>query len=143
MERRCSYTEAKRLADCEAQGSLRLKFEKWISAPPYERDIYRWPQDETKHAWPGQYKDIAVQLAWDAWNEAHNEDRARFMTRYLVDIYKVEIPDNGKRRDDITEATEDWLEKHGRTRCYQFQMQGNQLKEIGERLAKQTLDDAS
>lgn len=79
MERRCGHTEAKRLADCEAQGSLaasdgyaRSKFEKWISAPPYERDIYRWPQDETKHSWPGQYKDIAVQLAWDAWNEAHN-----------------------------------------------------------------------
>jgi hypothetical protein len=30
--------------------------------------------DETKYAWPGQYKDIAVQLAWEAWSEA--DDRA-------------------------------------------------------------------
>ena len=55
-------------------GSARERFEKWITAPPYERDTYRWPQDETKHAWPGQYKDIAVQLAWESWQEAQNSD---------------------------------------------------------------------
>jgi len=54
-------------------GSARSLFEQWISGPPYERDLYRWPMDETKHAWPGQYKDIAVQLAWDAWQQAQNE----------------------------------------------------------------------
>ena len=79
-ERRCSYTEARRVAEQEAQGSFaapagsaRSSFEQWISAPPHERDIYRWPQDESKHARPGQYKDIAVQLAWDAWQQAQNE----------------------------------------------------------------------
>ena len=50
----------------------RRSFEDWIGGPPYERDLYRWPMDETKHAWPGQYKDIAVQLAWEAWCEAAN-----------------------------------------------------------------------
>lgn len=45
----------------------RRLFEEWIGGPPYERDLYRWPMDETKHSWPGQYKDIAVQLAWEAW----------------------------------------------------------------------------
>jgi hypothetical protein len=59
------------------QGSLhavvsRRSFEDWIGGPPYERDLYRWPMDETKHAWPGQYKDIAVQLSWEAWCEAAN-----------------------------------------------------------------------
>lgn len=80
MKRRCSYTEAKRIAEQEAQGSLaasdgsaRSSFEKWITQPPHERDIYRWPMDETKHAWPGQYKDIAVQLAWEAWQQAQND----------------------------------------------------------------------
>jgi hypothetical protein len=58
------------------------------------------------------------------------------MTRYLIAVYKIEIPENGTRRDDIAEATEDWLGKHGRNACYQFQMQGNSLNEIGERLAK-------
>ena len=79
-ERRCSYTEAKRIAEQEAQGSFaapavsaRASFERWMAAPPYERDTYRWPIDETKYAWPGQYKDIAVQLAWEAWQQAQND----------------------------------------------------------------------
>ncbi len=45
-------------------------FEAWIGEPPYERDTSRWPNDETKHAWPGQYQDIEVQLAWEAWVES-------------------------------------------------------------------------
>lgn len=49
---------------------MRLCFEQWISAPPYEREIDRWPLDEARYAWPGQYQDIAVQLAWEAWEEA-------------------------------------------------------------------------
>lgn len=48
----------------------RTAFEDWIGGPPYERDLTRYPEDETKFAWPGQYKDIAVQLAWEAWRES-------------------------------------------------------------------------
>jgi len=58
------------------------------------------------------------------------------MTRYLIDVYKVEIPSNGIVRDDVTEATEDWLGKLGRTQCYQFQMQGDSFGELAEKLAK-------
>lgn len=47
----------------------REHFDKWITSPPYEREIRRWPMDETKYAWPGQYRDIAVQIAWEAWQE--------------------------------------------------------------------------
>ena len=47
----------------------RAHFDKWITSPPYEREIRRWPMDETKYAWPGQYRDIAVQIAWEAWQE--------------------------------------------------------------------------
>lgn len=50
----------------------RHSFEEWITASPYELETCRWPMDETKCAWPGQYKDIAVQLAWEAWCEAAN-----------------------------------------------------------------------
>ena len=53
----------------------RRSFEEWIGGPPYELDVYRWPMDETKYAWPGQYKDIAVQLAWEAWCESANAQR--------------------------------------------------------------------
>lgn len=49
---------------------MRAQFESWITAPPFERNVDRWPNDESKHAWPGQYKDISVQLAWEAWKDA-------------------------------------------------------------------------
>jgi len=48
---------------------MRKLFETWISSPPYERDVARWPKNH-HHAWPGQYKDLAVELAWEAWQEA-------------------------------------------------------------------------
>lgn len=53
-----------RVSDCRNQ------FETWISAPPYERDVFRYPMNEMFYTWPGQYRDIAVQLAWEAWQEA-------------------------------------------------------------------------
>lgn len=56
------------------------------------------------------------------------------MTRYLIDVYKIDIPENGGRRDDLTEATEDWLEKHGRPKCYQYQLQGDTLSQVAKRL---------
>ena len=51
----------------------RRSFEAWISAPPYEYEVLRYPEDETKYAWPGQYRNIAVQLAWEAWCESAND----------------------------------------------------------------------
>jgi len=48
----------------------RARFEAWVSAPPLENSVRRYPDDEAQVAWPGQYKDHAVQLAWDAWQEA-------------------------------------------------------------------------
>ena len=46
----------------------RRRFEQWITASPYERDILRFPNSD-RSAWPGQYKDMEVQLAWEAWQE--------------------------------------------------------------------------
>lgn len=49
------------------RADLRNRFEKWVSAPPREYDVTRYPQDTNEpSAWPGQYKHIAVQLAWEA-----------------------------------------------------------------------------
>ena len=63
-------TGAADICDCRTTEAIqRQKFESWISSPPYERELSRWPQDETKFGWPGQYGDIAVQLAWEAWCE--------------------------------------------------------------------------
>lgn len=49
--------------------TARALFEDWISRSPYEREIARWPMNEKLYSWPGQYKEIAVQLAWEAWCE--------------------------------------------------------------------------
>lgn len=58
------------LAHCSA----RDRFEAWITAPPFEKDIARSPHDQTKFAWPGQYRSYEVQLAWEAWCEAAGID---------------------------------------------------------------------
>jgi len=42
----------------------REQFEKWITAPPFEKNVDKWPSGA---AWPGCYKSYEVHLAWDAW----------------------------------------------------------------------------
>ena len=42
----------------------RIRFEVWISTSPYEYSLDRENDDD---AWPGQYKEYQVQLAWEAW----------------------------------------------------------------------------
>lgn len=44
---------------------LRQRFEKWISGPPYEHSVRRYPNNST--SWPGCYADYRVHLAWDAY----------------------------------------------------------------------------
>jgi hypothetical protein len=45
----------------------RPQFEKWVSSLPYERSVKRFGNHGE---WPGNYQDIAVELAWCAWCEA-------------------------------------------------------------------------
>lgn len=52
-------------------------FEEWISSHPYERSVARFGPDQTRYAWPGQYMDSAVQLAWEAWQQAQNDQTHR------------------------------------------------------------------
>lgn len=52
----------------------RAAFEAWISAPPYEREIERFGEGS---AWPGNYRDIDVDLAWNAWLDAMTLTRER------------------------------------------------------------------
>lgn len=44
----------------------REAFEAFMSSPPYERDVARFPDNATS-AWPGNYKAIDIDLAWCAW----------------------------------------------------------------------------
>jgi len=52
----------------------RAKFEKWISSPPYEKEIGRCSNDETVTAWPGQYWCYEVELAWQAFQQGAELD---------------------------------------------------------------------
>lgn len=47
--------------------AVRAAFEDYITAPPFEDSIERFCDDPIKSAWPGNYKNYHVQLAWDAW----------------------------------------------------------------------------
>jgi len=46
----------------------RKQFEAWISGPPFEYDVERYPEDS---AWPGSYMNLGTDLAWQAWQAAH------------------------------------------------------------------------
>lgn len=48
----------------------RARFEAAISSSPYERNVSRFPEDPDRFAWPGNYRDITVDLAWNMWLEA-------------------------------------------------------------------------
>lgn len=52
----------------------RASFEAWISSPPYEREVERFGEGS---AWPGNYRDIDVDLAWNAWLDAMTLARER------------------------------------------------------------------
>ena len=45
---------------------IRAEFEAFIILPPHEKEISRFPEDGSS-AWPGSYKNLIVDLAWDAW----------------------------------------------------------------------------
>lgn len=46
---------------------VRARFERWITAPPFEKTIERHGENGS---WPGNYRDYGVQLAWCAWEDS-------------------------------------------------------------------------
>lgn len=63
-------------ANAEAQRKL---FEAFISSPPFEKDVSRYPNDHDRFAWPGSYRDISVDLAWNAWVNAISTERSKIV----------------------------------------------------------------
>jgi len=49
---------------------LRAKFEAWITSPPFEMDITKYPANDER-AWPGSYCSGCVEIAWEAWKEGY------------------------------------------------------------------------
>ena len=56
---------------------MREEFEAWISSPPYEKQTKRYSDDPVKYAWPGNYLDVNVELAWQAWQQAAKSNAVR------------------------------------------------------------------
>ena len=52
----------------------RRRFERWVSSPPIVASTERLGKDS---AWPGQYGDYEVQLAWEAWLERSKHGRPK------------------------------------------------------------------
>lgn len=46
----------------------REHFERFIAAAPFEKSIERHPESS---AWPGNYKDMSVSLAWHSFCEGY------------------------------------------------------------------------
>lgn len=49
---------------------MRADFEALISAPPYDHNCERWPDDRAAAPWPGQYRRYKTELAWQFWRAA-------------------------------------------------------------------------
>ena len=52
----------------------RERFEAFISAPPFEKDIGRHLPNSS---WPGQYLDYEVEISWEGWQAAEAETARR------------------------------------------------------------------
>lgn len=58
--------------------SQREEFEKFISSPPLEYSINRFPEDATMWSWPGEYVNVSVSLAWETWQAAQLAQATEF-----------------------------------------------------------------
>lgn len=80
----------------------RMAFEAEASAPPYEKNLARWPDDQKNFAWPGQYKDIAVEFAWEMWQAARAAAPASEVRRFAAAI----LHGDARHRAWLTDAAE-------------------------------------
>lgn len=67
----------------------RQAFERFISSPPFEKDIKRFPTGDAKYSYPGAYCDITVELAWECWREATSMQIARFESQLAEAEVKI------------------------------------------------------
>jgi hypothetical protein len=105
----------------------REAFEKWISGPPYERSIDRYPNDPTRYGFPGTYREHDVDLCWLAWQEALARQQAELdASEMRSELYKAagellaketnELEDRLAYLDRLVEAVEDCCTRMERAR---------------------------
>jgi hypothetical protein len=75
----------------------REEFEAFVSAPPFEYGLEIQPENG---AWPGNYRSIAVQLAWEAW-----QARGAALS--------IQQEADAKKLAAIDAVVKGWLESHG------------------------------
>jgi hypothetical protein len=80
----------------------RRAFERWIASPPFEADVERLGPSA---AWPGDYRDERVSLAWAAWlagmTEAAGVARRAFPRAHT---YASENADRYRAQDDARDV---------------------------------------
>jgi hypothetical protein len=64
---------------------IRAEFEAFIILPPHEKEISRFPEDGSS-AWPGSYKNLIVDLAWDAWQASRQALEGDPFTWVFTDV---------------------------------------------------------
>lgn len=67
----------------------REAFEAWVSDAPYEKNTARY--NSPLDPWPGQYKRVDVELAWQAWLAAlaHRDKDIADLQRHLDELVEV------------------------------------------------------
>jgi hypothetical protein len=93
----------------------RVAFERWITAPPFEMGVTRYPPGDER-AWPGQYCDISVEIAWEAWQERaamvddevrRDAERYRWLRDNGINYYQTGV------MPDLIWQGPDWLDING------------------------------
>ena len=64
---------------------IRAEFEAFIILPPHEKEISRFPEDGSS-AWPGSYKNLIVDLAWDVWQASRQALEGDPFTWVFTDV---------------------------------------------------------
>lgn len=86
--------------------AIRRAFEAWITAPPFEASVERYGPG---FAWPDDYRDIGVSLAWAAWREGRLAGLQEATDAALLAVppahtYASENADRYRAQDDARDA---------------------------------------
>ena len=85
--------------------TVRARFEKWISSPPFELPTHR---NGANSAWPGNYGHYETQLAWCAWEDATRAERDR-TDGAIESLTRADYRPSGIWRHYYPSASGDWV----------------------------------
>jgi len=85
--------------------TVRARFEKWISSPPFELPIHR---NGANSAWPGNYGHYETQLAWCAWEDATRAEHDR-TDEAIESLTRADYRPSGIWRHYYPSTSGDWV----------------------------------